>query len=630
MIKLTMSRFLVALAHQCRNVGSLVLIPTLMIAFTTLLAAFPAGVSGQSIEITEPAVDQRVAEGRDYATWQLGNRWDMDCPNWNGIPGFPGDPVWDGRFTCDLVVSRSRCVINESFSDGSYFATSTSTCNNAANPDPNLILVSPGPVAGVGLSNGRRFPINTGIYRNFTVKIRTLNTSNNQGSMVFFQTSADANDPFGRTGFKPIFPNGWQILSFDLLEDVPGASQLNWDGQEEVIGLRFDPVPNDGIDFEVDWVRLSADPGLTDVPDSTATIEWTSDGLGAGDEVVVSAVDADGAELVLANGISGASNTTVVDLSRLAPGAYRIRVAASGASDLSTGRLLVNSAPEVHITEPDKMGDESRSYALDELSNAWGPMDADDILTGNPAQTNLENIVFVGGELIADAPDGGVSPGDPRMTFATPEPIDSSIYRMLTYEYQLEILPDQIGSVVRIHWGTSTGVAPTPDTVTDDIRVRRGFNTYVLGDMQKVPDKDGQTGVWNGDLTVLRFDPHEVDDTREIVFRSLHIRPLDIADPDFTIRWDITDQDESDPLTLALYRDTDTDPGNGNEILIGENIDASASAEFLWDSTGVPTGEYFILAEVSDGFNTVSRYATGPIVVAGAQELIFTDRFESP
>lgn len=586
-------------------------------------------VLGQTIEVTAPSVDQRVAEGRDYATWQLGNRWDMRCPDWNGISGFPGDSVWDGRFTCDLVISRNRCVTNEIFSDGRYFGTSTSTCNSASLADPNLILVSPGPVAGVGLSNGRQFPIDTGVYRYFTVKIRTLNTSGNQGSMVFFQTSADANDPFGRTDFKTVRPDGWQIVSFDLLADVPAGSQLSWDGQEEVIGLRFDPVPNEGIDFEIDWIRLSADPALTDVPDATVAVEWASAGLDSADQLTISAVDSDGAELILAEGISGAENSTTVDLSRVAPGGYRIRVAADNVSALSAGRFLVNAAPEFHLTDPDKRGDENRSYALDQLGNAWGPMDAADILTGNSAQTNLENMVFSGGDLIADAPDAGVSPGDPRMTFATPELIDADIYRMLTVEYQLETLPQQIGSVARIHWGTMTGVNPTPDTVSDDIRVRRGFNTYVLGDMRTVPDKNGGTGVWNGDLTVIRFDPHEVDATREIVFRSLHLRPLDRADPTFSIQWEGADEDAGDPMVLSLYRDPDKDPENGNETLIGEQLDAGQASAFLWNATNTPAGEYWILAEASDGFNTIERYSTGPIQVAAQEiELVFGDGFE--
>jgi len=599
------------------------------LAIAALLAICVECAQAQSIQVTEPADDIRVPEGRSYATWELGNRWDMQCPDWNGFSGFPGDPLWDGRFTCDLVVSRNRCVTNESFENGSYFATSTSACNDNENPDPNLILVSPGPVAGVGLSNGRIHPIQTGVYRHFTVKIRTLNTENNQGSMVFFQTSADANEPFGRTDFGRIEPGGWRILSFDMLQDVPAGSQLTWDGQDEAIGFRYDPVPNEGIDFEIDWARLSGDPALADAPETEAGVQWTASGLANGSEVSISAVDEDGAELLLAEGIPATAGSATVDLARLAPGAYAIRIASDGVSATSQGRFLVNAAPEFHLTEPDRRGDESRDYALDVLGNAWGLMDSGDILTGNTAQTNLESIAFLGGELVADAPDGGVSPGDPRITFATPVPIDTSIYRMLSYEYQLEILPDQIGSVARIHWGTSTGVDPTPDTVTDDIRVRRGFNTYVLGDMRNVPDRDGVIGQWNGDVTVLRFDPHEVDATREIVFRNLRIRPLDTAAPLFAIRWEVDDIEGSDSLALSLYLDPDRDPDNGNEVLIAENLDATAASSFTWNSSQTPAGEFFVLAEVSDGFNTVSRYATGPVVVVAEDAgLIFADGFE--
>lgn len=591
------------------------------------LALTSAAANGQSIEVLAPASDQRIAEGHDYATWKLGNRWDMRCPDWSGLSGYPGDPVWDGQFTCDLVVSRNRCVTNELFDNGSYFATSTSTCNDARIADPNLVLVSPGPVAGVGLSNGRLFPIDTAVYRHFTVKIRTLNTNQNQGSMVFFQTSADANDPFGRTNFGRIEPGGWNIVSFDLQQDVPSGSQLSWTGQ--VIGFRYDPVPNDGIDFEIEWARLSADPALAGAPDTSATVQWTTSGLAPGSLVTISAVDQDGAELVLAEGVSADEQREVVDVSRLAPGAYSIRVAGSGVSDISTGRLLINSATEFKFTQPDRRGDQTRDYAADVLGNPWGLMDAEDIIIGNNAQTNLENIAFLGGELVADAPDGGQSPGDPRMTFETASPINTSIYRMLSFEFRLEMVPGQIGSVARVHWGTSTGVDPAPDTVTDDIRVRQGFNTYVLGDMGNVPDKDGQVSLWNGGVTVLRFDPHEVDATRGIVFRSLRLSPMDTAAPSFRIKWDAADEDAGDELAISLYRDTDSDPSNGNEILIVDCLDGQTATEFIWDASGVPAGEYRILAEASDGFNSVSRYASGPIkVTVASPDLIFGNGFE--
>lgn len=596
-------------------------------ALTALL--FGAGLlNAQSIEITVPDTGQHVREGRDYATWELGNRWEMSCPDWSGLSGDPGDPIWDGRFTCDLVVSRNRCVTNELFDAGSYFATSTSTCNSSASPDPNLILVSPGPVAGVGLSNGRLYPIDTTVYRHFTVKIRTLNTTQNQGSMVFFQTSGDANDPFGRTNFGRIEPGGWRIISFDLVEDVAAGSQLTWTGQNQVIGLRYDPVPNDGIDFEIDWARLSADPNLGESPDTTVPVEWTSSGLPAGTQVTISAVDEDGAQLELANGIDVAAGEATVNLSRLAPGLYSIRLEAGGVSDLSHGQYRINAAPEFHFTQPDRRGDETRDYATDVLGNAWGPMDAADLILDNNAQTNLENIAFLGGDLVADAPDGGQSPGDPRITFATPVPIDTGLYRMFSYEYQLEILPDQIGSVTRIHWGTDLGVDPTPDTVSDDIRVRRGFNTYVLGDMTEVPDRDGLSGQWNGDLTVLRFDPHEVDATREISFRNLRLRPLDTANPDFEIQWIVTDEDVQDDLRVSLYLDPDVIPWNDNESLIGEDLPAEVGS-FVWDSSGTPPGEYRVLALVFDGLNLPNRYSSASLQVNfNLPQVLFKDGFE--
>ena len=598
-------------------------------ALTYLIACLP-DVLAQTITITTPSTEIRVAEGRDYATYELGNRWDMHCPDWNGAPNFPGDSVWDAVFTCDLVVSRNRCVTNELFSGGTYSATSTNTCNNANNPDANLIYVSPGPVAGVGLSNGRIYPISTGTYRHFTAKVRTTNTANNQGGMVFFQTSADANDPFGRAGFKTIQPGQWQIVTFDMINDINigGNATLTWDGQSSVIGFRFDPTPNNNIDFEIDWARLTTDASNPLAPDSSLNVEWSATGIGGGSTFSITAIDNDGAEFVLAESLGSAVRSATVDLSKLAPGAYAIEVSSNGTSDQSGFLVIVNHAPEIHITQPDKVGDESRDFADEVLGNPWGPMDAADIITDNAGQTNLQSILFDNGELLADAPDAGLNPGDPRMTFEMSETLDSDFYRMLSYEFELEGEPGQIGSVARIHWGTDPKPIPIPDTVTDDIRVRAGMNTYVLGDMHEVPDKDGFINQWQGQITNLRFDPHEVNDTRFIVFRSMRIRPFDTSTGNYLIEWDLKDENSpNDTLLLDLYFDEDRNPDNANDTLIIGNLDASNGlSNYLWNTDGLPEDVVEIRAEVSDGFNTVSRYASGPLSIIDS--LIFTDGFE--
>lgn len=597
--------------------------------FVSLLLFNPT-TRAQSITVTAPSAETRIAEGRDYATYELANRWDMTCPDWIGAPNFPGDPIWDAFFTCDLVVSKSRCVTNEIFTSGIYAARSTNTCNNANVPDANLIFVSPGPVAGVELSNGRIYPIDTSTYRHFTVKVRTTNTGSNQPGMVFFQTSADASDPIGRAGFKTIAPGDWQIITFDMINDINigGNATLTWDGQDTVIGFRLDPTPNNNINFEIDWARLTTDADSPMAPDSSLLVEWTASGIGGGSTFTITAIDDDGAEFVLAESLGSAVRSAIVDLSKLAPGAYAIEVSSGGTSDQSGFHALVNHAPELHITQPDKLGDESRDFASDVLGNPWGPMDTADIITDNDGQTNLQNILFDNGELLADAPDAGLNPGDPRMTFEMSETLDSDFYRMLSYEFELEGEPGQTGSVARIHWGTDPKPIPIPDTVSDDIRVRAGMNTYVVGDMHEVPDKDGFINQWQGQITNLRFDPHEVNDTRFIVFRSMRIRPFDTSTGNYLIEWDLIDENSpNDTLLLNLYFDEDRNPDNANDTLIIGNLDVSNGlSNYLWNTDGLPEDVVEIRAEVSDGFNTVSRYASGPLSIIDS--LIFTDGFE--
>jgi hypothetical protein len=78
----------------------------------------------------------------------------------------------------------------------------------------------------------------------------------------------------------------------------------------------------------------------------------------------------------------------------------------------------------------------------------------------------------------------------------------------------------------------------------------------------------------------------------------------------FTIRFAAADAD-ADATAVSLYYDTDTNPSNG-KTLIASGIPSSAG-QFVWNSGGVPSGEYYIYAEVSDGIQVMGRYSTAPV-----------------
>jgi len=84
----------------------------------------------------------------------------------------------------------------------------------------------------------------------------------------------------------------------------------------------------------------------------------------------------------------------------------------------------------------------------------------------------------------------------------------------------------------------------------------------------------------------------------------------DEADEEYTISWTASDQDE-DTLTIALYHDTDTDPGNG-KTLIASGLPDTGS--YRWDTSEVDEDDYFICAVVDDGEGgTGDDYSSGTL-----------------
>jgi hypothetical protein len=48
---------------------------------------------------------------------------------------------------------------------------------------------------------------------------------------------------------------------------------------------------------------------------------------------------------------------------------------------------------------------------------------------------------------------------------------------------------------------------------------------------------------------------------------------------------------------------------------IATDLPKPSGIQVLWDTTGVPAGTYYILAEVADGYNTTRWYSELPVVL---------------
>ena len=540
-----------------------------------------------TVTVTEPN-GGKIPEGWDFATYELANPWDMsDNP--------------------DVVLVESIQITGETFAGGIYKGTT-------AGVDPRFWLLFPGhPSSVTSLSNGDLHPIDTSIYRYLTFKVRYSESgpSRVHGLQLIIFPSSDI-FTFGTTiPVEIVSKTGWAIISIDMAT-IPFTG-VQWTSL--IRGIRVDPTFHpETLTFEFDWVRLTAHPAIPRPPGTQASeklVQWSASGTG-GSTFSVDAIDSGGTSYQLVSGRPSGTTSYNADFSRLPPGSYTVEVKASDGSS-GNGPLTVNQTPTIQFTQPDRAGDVANDYATVVAGNPWGPFDPGD-LDPNPVvaavkSNQLSGISYAGGILSATT-----TGNDPWIFLNTPQPIDTSTYRMLSYTYRLLGARDiPTGSVARFHWGNF--IMPGNLDVSEDVIVEEGLVTYAVGDLNQVPVEGGAAGKWTNRSTLdfFRFDFHEFPTARTVQLHWIRLAPYDSADPVFDFQWE--DNDSDNDATISIYRDPDTNPINGNETLIQPGLSEDSADSFLWSAFGTPEGVYNLFAKIEDGQNATFHYATGPIEV---------------
>ena len=584
---------------------------------TVAVAAFGWRATAQGgLTVTFPSV---LAAGSDYATDVLGDPWDM-----NSLGDISIDPG-QRQFWTNLA------AVNDS-ANGAPTAV-----GGAWNGAEGLTFLYQGHYAVINnVRNGRRFPIDTTLYKQLSFKMRQSAGNGIPAVYWFHRPYSDPADGSGGLGgafnFGATTGTSYQMFTVDLSNPPNSATNQPWNGS--IVGLRIDPSlggSNENAFF--DWVRLTAADGAAGA--AMQQISWS----GGSGSSTITVQDAGGTVLSVATVSSGTTYNWNYGI--LPPGTYTLRVTRGSASGTTTFRI--NTPPSVQITAPSVTSGED--YSTAHQSTPWDMKDGSDI--DNDVIGNADHLVsrsfsneFVGvsdGQCVSDC--GTAQPtGDPQVyMLANNEAnnrgtIDSTKYRYLTFNLQLDRAYNLfLGSVGRVMWGHSAtfdlsrGLSPNYNvSVTEPFIVFPGSNRYAIdlaslginADQGILPAPNSPTPTrWaSAPVRQLRIDPHEFAEQLTFHMSDVKLTAIDApgANGRYVVRFSASDAD-GDSVSVRLYRDVDTIFGNGNEAEITSSPLTGGATSFDWNPSGTPAGLYYIYAQVSDGIQTKGAYSDAPI-----------------
>lgn len=286
--------------------------------------------------------------------------------------------------------------------------------------------------------------------------------------------------------------------------------------------------------------------------------------------------------------------------------------------DIAPADIIVNDPPQIALLQPDAKGGEA--FKSWEFSSPEEVLSATNLDLGEILPFNLIN-TRVGDFMHGRNVDGNADP----VFYLThpfipdvPYLIDASRYKHLSWALSTPNVPTRVdvtyGSVARVIYRREADPIEILWSGDDIVNLVDGFGTsnwheYTV-DLTQL-QVEGGGNFWNGTIDGLRIDPHEFTNQEEFYFDYARLRASDEANSSFAIIFELSDNDDLADGEL-YYNTTNTTTGG---TLIGRIQEVRDSNVYLWDTSGVPSGTYYVYAVVNDGYNTTSRLATGEIVV---------------
>lgn len=292
---------------------------------------------------------------------------------------------------------------------------------------------------------------------------------------------------------------------------------------------------------------------------------------------------------------------------------------------------VVSSSTPVVVNDPPLIAVETPNEQSGEALRPWNMNPGDFVVFNNllsstdpryPAEqysTYLPDVRTVDG-LRGDFFKGtSVSgPGDPvnYSTFpfgvANPITFDASAYHRMCFRLLIDnAFSLGLGSMARVIWQTVTGSFETGDDITliTDRWNGSRWGDYCF-DMRDYNLETNGPG-WQGQIHALRVDPHEFPEAVSYYFDFIKLRTDPVSHGHYAIVYSLNDSDSAN-ATLSLYYNSTQSTTGGTLIASGLK---SSDHSYIWDTSSLSSGAYYVYGVADDGLNSVSRLARSPLVV---------------
>jgi hypothetical protein len=547
-----------------------------------------------------------ISEGNDFATRILGQPWDMSTAPY---------PDFQEVFTQVDPASFHASNGQWTFTTNAY--GSTVMIHSFGTPPP--------PPTQKALKMGDSYPIDASKYKLLSYWMCSNRTD--PGILFWFMKPSWTDQVQHAGAGKTI--QGCKLYVFNLSDNSA------WKGYP--VGLRIDPVLNSGITLTLGWVRLT-----TIDLQNPVTISWSGgSSTGSMSIYIGTTCDAQSGTLVGSTSASSGKFTWGASLipngsaftpyplpESFEPGQYKVITLDSASGTSMCSDLTIHKAPILQFQKPSYFS--GPDYATNVVGNSWGMDGQGDI----ESAYDISKISFADG--IMTAITGGT--GDPEIFFKVTQPIDTVKYHYVTFRMAIDGTRDVgQGSVERFLWWTGNPSLENYGT-TDAQIIYEGWQTYSF-DLSQAYMASGPG--WTGVKNAFRFDPHEFPASR-----TVHLDYVTLTGDDtvpkgsmFPIVYQIKTASQA---SITFYRDTDKNPANGR-IEIGKSASAQAQQAaasranplylpllfngyprelnlltgdtWNWDTSSVPSGKYYISADVSDGWTTTTWVSDTPVVI---------------